>query len=283
MEPINSLKSSTNDTAFYRIRKNSDITEDERMQLLANELNLAAKEIDNKKTQIRLKANFYHVINTLSSLLILICAAVSLGLEVASDCRSIPVIVLSSIIFVIEGTHKLFRWGPLGTLYKTANIQLNRISRQAREYMYFIDRYTPEQLVSLIMILRTHFDDIDLELFNLSMTGTSHFGSGYDVEPNKQLSEKIATPNNHTNSEMFSSPSLPKQVPSSPSVHIHFNKAVKSAPVLSQPSDKVIQSPNSIAISPSNGVIQSPNSVRVVIDSDSEEQLPVVINKDKND
>ena len=266
MEPVDSLQDSLRNSTttgggegvnglFLRGIRNTRITDDERMQLIVNELNLVGKEIENKKTQVHLKANFYHVINTLSSLIILICAAISLGIEAASDCRSIPVIALASVIFVVEGTHKLCRWGPLGTLYKTANIQLNRIFRQCREYMYFFERYTPEQLFSLVMTLRSQCDDVDSELFNLSMAGAGRYAANFDVEPNTSLSA--------TSPEINHS-SAATRTANSP-IHIHIN------------SPSATQLPNSpIRVNDEPLIVsRSPNSVRVIIDNDSDE-LPSV-------
>ena len=284
MEPIDSLRNSTapgitgggNDATngFYLRGIINRATDDERMQLIINELNLVGQEIDNKKTQVRLKANFYHVINTLSSLLILICAAVSLGIEAAADCRSIPVIVLASIIFVVEGTHKLCRWGPLGTLYKTANIQLNRISRQCREYMYFFERYTPEQLFSLVMTLRSHCDDVDSELFNLSMAGTGRYGTNFEVDPSATAQQQDTTRSTASmqNRTTTSSPEIHNSggimgTPNS-QIHIHINSPSKNE-TIHRPTDTKKDEPLVVH--------RSPNSVRVIIDSDSEEIVPTMV------
>ena len=84
---------------------------------------------------------------------------------------------------MVENTHKLFRWGPQGILYKNGTMQLRRISRQIREYMYFFHQYTAEQLLGLVSSLRAQYDDLDFGLYKLSTVEPPSYNSGgLDIE-----------------------------------------------------------------------------------------------------
>ena len=192
------LTRSLENIPLYRARYSSKITDEQQTELILNELNMVGKEIDNKQIETQCKANFYRIVNTVFSLLIILCSAVIIGLEAASDCLNIPVIVLSSIIFAVESTHKIFQWGPQGVLYKHGTIQLKRISRQVREYMYFFHRYTPEQLLALVSMLRSQYDDIDVGLYKLSMPEAARYNTGLDIEQG-----------NNNNNNMNGTPVLP--------------------------------------------------------------------------
>lgn len=158
------------------------LSEEKRTRLILNELNIVGKEIENKQIEAQCKANVYRIINTVSSLLIIISAAVIAGMEATSNCLNIPVLVFSGIIFFTEGTHKLCQWGPQGVLYMHGSIQLKKLQRQAKEYMFFFRRYTTEQLLTLINILRDQCDDVDMGLYKLSVSGQVHYNSGFDID-----------------------------------------------------------------------------------------------------
>ncbi len=160
--PRSFLTQSLEDIPLFRARYSSRISDEQRLELILNEFSLVRKEVETKSIEAQCKANWFRIVNTLSSLVILLAAAVIIGLQAASDCISIPVIVLSSIIFTMEGTHKLFRWGPQGVLYKSGAIQLKRILRQVRDYMYMFHRYSHDQLLTLISHLRAQYDNIDM-------------------------------------------------------------------------------------------------------------------------
>ena len=180
-EEIN-LKKSLENVSLYRARYSSQITKEQKMDLMLNELQLFKKEVELKTVQTHCKANSFRILNTLFSLAILSFSAVIIGLQAASDCVNIAVIVLSSGIFLIEGAHKLFRWGPQGIMYKNASIKLKRLTRQSRDYMYIFHRYTTDQLMSIISRLRTEYDDIDISLYRTSITGAAKYNTGLDIE-----------------------------------------------------------------------------------------------------
>lgn len=173
------------------------ITEEKRTKMILNELNILGKEIENKQVEAQYKANLYRIINTVSSLLIIVSAAVIAGLEAASDCLNIPVLVFSGIIFFTEGTHKLCQWGPQGVLYMNGSIHLKKLQRHVKEYMLFFRRYTAEQLLTLINILREQCDDVDMGLYKLSINGQAHYNTGLDIdrhESTPRLSPFSSTP-----------------------------------------------------------------------------------------
>ncbi len=212
------LTQSLEEIPLYRARNNSKISEDQRMELVLNELSLVRKEVENKMTEIQYKANTFRMINSLSSLVILSLAAAIGGLEAASECLNIAVIVMISIIFVTEGIHKLFRWGPQGVIYKQGTIQLKRIVRQIRDYMYMFHQHTPEQLLSIIGQLRNQYDEIDVGLYKLSMNGQAKFNTGLDIEQGNP-----SFLSNLNSSTPILSPTASNNIRDSPQVHIHIN------------------------------------------------------------
>lgn len=233
-------------------------SDSERIKLLANDLYLVKAEVELKSDQAMCRANWYRIINTLSSLVILISSAVIIGLQAASDCVNIPVIVLSSIIFVMEGTHKLFRWGPRGVFYKHLSIQLKRLQRQITNNIYMLHKYTVDQLIILVTQLRSQYDDIDYSMYQTSMPSAAKYNTGFEVEENHNFA-----PDNIYNSGNIT-PVLPRGSISAPStgppqprrkdteshVHIHIaeSPSVKGN-VLHTPSRKI-----SLANSPGGGV-----------------------------
>jgi len=224
------LKQTMENMSLFRARYNSEITDEQRIGLILNELSLVKEEVENKQIETQCKANSYRILNTISSLIIILCSAVIVGLQAASDCINIPVIVLSSIIFVTESTHKLFRWGPQGVLYKHGSIQLKRISRQVREYTYFCHRYSAEQLLALISMLRAQYDDVDVGLYKLSMNGMARYNTGFDIENQ-----------NGGNNSSFLNPNQNQSTPVLPSASgmMSFNQTNTSTPNLNNDSQHV--------------------------------------------
>lgn len=225
------LRQSLEDIPLFRARYSSRISDEQRMELILNELSLVRKEVENKAVETQCKANWFRIVNTLSSLVILLSSAIIIGLQAASDCINIPVIVFSSIIFVMEGTHKLFRWGPQGVLYKHGTIQLKRILRQTRDYMYMFHRYSVEQLLALISQLRAQYDDIDVGLYKTSMAGAAKYNTGFDVEQGGggNFVPAALNLNNHPtpvlpgSTQNPSTPVLLGGEQPSPHVHIHID------------------------------------------------------------
>lgn len=224
------LTQSLEDIPLFRARYSSRISDEQRMELILNELSLVRKEVENKSIETQCKANWFRIINTLSSLVILLSSAVIIGIQAASDCVNIPVIVFSSFIFAMEGTHKMFRWGPQGVLYKHGTIQLKRIMRQTRDYMYMFHRYSVEQMLALISQLRSQYDDIDVGLYKTSMAGVAKFNTGFDVEQ-QGGSDNFSAMSPSLDLNNRPTPVLPgisnnmstQGGDSSPHVHIHIN------------------------------------------------------------
>lgn len=263
------LTQSLENVPFFRARYSSKITDEQRMELILNELSLVGKEVENKKIETQCKANSYRILNMISSLIIILCSAVIVGIQAASDCINIPVIVLSSIIFATESTHKLFGWGPQGVLYKHGSIQLNRISRQVREYMYFFHRYSAEQLLALITMLRTQYDDVDVGLYKLSINGAARYNTGFDIEQPNTGNDGSGLLNPVRNTPLLpsatgmasfnhSTVSAPVLRNDSPHVHIHIGdttplpKGDNSTPVLTIPSTPPTDINTSGMVSPLN-------------------------------
>lgn len=224
------LTQSLEDISRFRAKYSSRITEEQRMELTLNELGLVKKEVELKSISTQYKATVYHILNTLFSLIILIGSGVIVGLESVSECMNIPVIVISSIIFILEGLHKMFRWGPQGVKFKTATIQLRRIQRQARDYMYTFHKYNADQILGFVSQLRARYDDIDIGLYTTSMSGAARYnGGGLDIE---QGGGNIG---NNIPRNSMGAVNLTQQSPAPDShVHIHIdtNENSASTPVL---------------------------------------------------
>jgi len=231
------LTSSLENIPFYRAHYDDQITEEQRKQLILNELNLVKKEVETKSYETQFKANWFGFLNTGTSLIILISAAVIVGLQSGSNCIEIPVIVLSSIIFVLEGVHKLFRLGPQGMVYKYTTVQLKKIEGQVRDYMYSFHRYNSDQLLALIGQLRAQYDDLDLGLYKTSVTGRIRYNANLDIEEGgggnfqlPQTSNSNLNPNLNPNTP-YSSQILNNSTPqnrSSPHVHIHIDQSPRN-------------------------------------------------------
>jgi len=204
--------------------------------MILKELSIVGKEIENKQIEARSKANNLRIVNSLSSLLIIIGAAIITAMEAVSDCINIPVIVFSSLIFFIESTHKLFQWGPQGVLYMHGYIRLSGLYRQKKDYEFFYDKYTPEQLLTLVSMLRAQCDDVDMGIYKLSISGNVQ--TGFDVQhnnspfPNSQLSEPGSPLSQRKPNEANSS-----------HVHIHLDSPSVSSKNLTEPKRKKSETP----------------------------------------
>lgn len=216
------LTSSLENLPFFRARYDEQITEEQRKQLILNEFNLIQKEIEIKTYETRFKSNWFRIINTVLSLVILLSAAIIFGIQIASDCYNIGILVCSSIIFFTEGLQKMFRLGPQGVLYKSGTIQLRRIMRQVREYMYMFHRYSSEQLLAVISQLRAQYDDIDLGLYKTSMPSNTKYNTGLDIEQGGGDPTIVPVGQNSFNNN--STPVLNTEK-SSPHVHIHIDQS----------------------------------------------------------
>jgi hypothetical protein len=212
---------------YLRAKYSMGFNEEQKRELALNELALVGQEVDSKITEAQCKANSYKLIGTIISVIILLCSAVIIGLEAVSTCVNIPVIVLSGIIFVGQGADKLFKWGPQGVLYKSATIQLKRISRDVRECLYEIHKYTVEQLLSVINHLRMRYDDIDMGLYKMSMNGTAKYNSGgFEVEdgPGLPMTIPVNTATNNSNPALNPNTAHnPEPGSGNPSPHVHIH------------------------------------------------------------
>ena len=220
------LAESLENIPLYRARYNSKITEEQRIELILNELNLVEKEVENKQTETEWKSKLFRFLNILSTLAIISCSAIIFGLELADDCTNIGIIVMSALILITEGIQKAFRLGPLGLLYKHGNLQLKRISRQVREYMYFFNQYTPEQLLSLVSTLRAQYDDVDIGIYELSLNNTARYNNGLDIESGAPLNleSRFAQNSFPSNRSQNNIPGIsPNVSQNSPQVHIHID------------------------------------------------------------
>ena len=167
------LTTSMQEIPLFRAKYISRITEEQRMELALNELSLVGEQVETKTIETQCKSRTYGIINTLTSLVILLGTVIIGVIEALSATPNFWIIVISAIVFFVEGTHKLFKWGPQGVLYKSGNIQLRRISRQIRDCMYYFHRYSVDQLLTIISQLRSQYDDIDENLYKMSMGGVN--------------------------------------------------------------------------------------------------------------
>ena len=212
----------------YKTRCDPKISELQRREFIYGEFELVGSAIGTKAIETGNKAGIFRFINVLSSLSIIAFSAIIFGLEAASDCINIPVIVLSSLIFLIEGAHKLLGWGPQGITYKQNTIRLKRVNRQVRNVMLQFHTFSTEWLLAMIGQFWTEYDDIEVGLYKLTTPGAAKFNTGLDFEngvapeqTQQQLPSmnqvspypNMSNHNNNTNKEH-----------SSPHFHIHIDK-----------------------------------------------------------
>jgi len=236
---------------MVRAMVDEDLTEQERKEIILRELNSVKKSIDGLVITTDCRARWYRNINTLFNLIIISCSAVIIGIEAASDCLNIPVIVLSSIIFIVKSCHTLFRWGPLGVLYKYGNTLLRRISRQARTYIYQSRNYTTDQLLALMDQIQEQYDDVEVSLYSSSVSEPVNYDTGLRLNDNNK-------PNNPTNNNSASTsmPSMFKlgqnlkddsdKPDSSPHLHIHIDNSPrpnKNKTVIPDDRDDILLTP----------------------------------------
>lgn len=231
------LTQSMEDIPIYRARYTNKIDDRQRTELILNELSLVKKKVDQKRFETDCKARWYQGVNNIFSFAIIACSATIIGLQAASDCINIPVIVLSSVIFLVESLHKLFRWGPQGVLMKYGSIQLRRIGRQCRGYMYQFHKYTIEQLLTLIDQLYEQYDDIDATLYSSSVSGPARFNTGLDIEEGGGASN-IPSALKHRRHHHDDAEDSDKRE-SSPHVHIHLDQASPYIPAPPEPEKRI--------------------------------------------
>jgi hypothetical protein len=217
------LRRSQDDLSLFRTRYDTRMSDENRMELILNELSLFRKEVETKSIETQCRANWYRIINGGISLGILLFSAIIIGIQAASECINYYNIALASLIFAMEGTHKIFRWGPQGVFYKYNTILLKKILWQARDYMYMFNNYTPEQLLAVISQLRTQFDDIDVGLYRTSMAGVARFNTGFDVDTGGNILPQTTSMGNTPIGQ-----NTPDNKNSNSHVHIHINNSPAS-------------------------------------------------------
>jgi len=204
-----------NISEIYKAR-NVNIPETRRKELVFTEIELLDKDIDIKSSTTRIKSNVYGKINSLTIVLILVCSGIIAVYQGLSDCKNIPVISLSCVIFVSQGISKVFELGEKGYFYKRGTIRLRRLKRQARDMMYLFHTFTVEQVLSFVSQLRSEFDEIDLELYDVSLPKNVSYNDGFVV--NDEQSSINRLPSNHTPRE---GPNTPLQ--DNQHLHIHID------------------------------------------------------------
>lgn len=211
------------DETIYRVRADPNISDTHRMKLVFTEFELLDKDLDIKLGETKCKSNWYNVINTGIMLTILLCSAVIVGLQTASECLNIPVITLAAIIFVAQGADKLFSLGNQGMFYKQGTIKLRKIKRDVREIIYRFHKFVLDEALFLIGKLRDEFDEIDLGLYKISVSGQARYnGSDFNVIPNIQHEATLPGLMNVTPG---GTPPIgtPQNTPPPSHVHIHID------------------------------------------------------------
>ena len=213
---------------IYKTRCDPEISEIQRREYIYGEFELVGSAIETKAIETGNKAAIFRFFNVLSSLGIITLSAVMIGLEAASDCMNIPVIVLSSLIFLTETSHKLFGWGTQGITYKQNTIRLKRVNRQIRNVMLQFHTFSTEWLLAIIGQFWTEYDDIEVGLYKLTTPDAAKYNTGLSFEsgvPQEQTQQQQLPssnrlspfPNisnhNHTNTKDHS-----------PHIHIHIDK-----------------------------------------------------------
>jgi hypothetical protein len=204
---------------MVRALLDEELTEQERKEVILKELNSVKKSVDGLVITTDCRARWYRNINTLFNLIIISFSAVIVGIEAASECINIPVIVLSSLIFLVKSCHTLFRWGQLGVLYKYGNTLLRRISRQARTYIYQSRNYTTDQLLALMDQIQEQYDDVEVSLYSSSVSEPVNYDTGLRLNENPNNSIPPSVFNHGQNIKDSDKPD------SSPHLHIHIDNS----------------------------------------------------------
>lgn len=178
-DPNDGLNQSLHTIPLYRARNYAKISDEERVNLSLGELELVQMEVKNKINETQCKAQTYKYINLIASSIVVVLSGAITAIEATSGDINIPIIVLGSIIFVTEGMHKLFGWGPRGVMYKEGNSQLRKMSRTIRNHLYFLHQYSMDKILLVVNDMRQQYDDIESFLYKMS--------SGENVTYNKNL------------------------------------------------------------------------------------------------
>ena len=224
---------------IFRRRADPDISDKERLRLIFTEFELLDKDIDIKSEETKCKSNWYNIINSLIMLSILTFQAVIIGLESASDCVNIPVITLAALTFVAKGSDELFSLGNQGMFYKQGTIVLRRLKRDVREVIYKFHKLILDEALFVIGKLRDEFDEIDLGLYKISVSGhTRYNGSSFSIQPNPAHESSIPVGLRYTPPQMGTPTPPPPSVPRAgvpppppgtpPHVHIHIDSSNSS-------------------------------------------------------
>lgn len=227
--------------------RNVNIPETRRKELVFTEIELLDKDIDLKSSTTRIKSNVYGKVNVLTIILILVCSGIIAVYQGLSDCKNIPVISLSCVIFVAQGVSKVFELGEKGYFYKQGTIRLRRLKRQARDMMYLFHTFTVEQVLSFVSQLRSEFDEIDLELYNVSLPkNVSYNTGGFAVNNEQPTLDRL--PSNNTPREGSRTPLPDKQ-------HLHIHIDNSTPPTTPRPVSKNNSAPASLKLNETTDIV----------------------------
>ncbi len=228
---------------IFLARTGPNISDQQRLKLVFNEFDLLSKDVEIKSIETRCKSNAYNLGNNAIMLLILVSSAVIAGLSAASDCVNIPAIVLAAIIFVAQGADKLFSLGTQGTFYKQGTVNLRRIKRDVRNIIYTFHKYDLDEALFMISKLRDDFDQIDLGLYKISVSGQAQFtgGNDFNVIQNVQRS-------NPTLSNLTPVRNTPHNTPPHTPSHVHIHIDHDNTPPISRKSLPSSEKPSSESV-----------------------------------
>ena len=209
---------------IYKTRCDPKISELQRREYIYGEFELVGSSIETKAIETGNKAGIFRFVNVLSSLGSIALSVIILGLEAASECINIPVIVLSSLIFLTESAHKLLGWGPQGIIYKQNTIRLKRVNRQIRNVMLQFHTFSTEWLLAMIGQFWTEYDDIEVGLYKLTTPDAAKYNTGLSFEGGvpEQTQQQLPSMNQVSPFPTVSNHNDGKH--SSPHFHIHIDK-----------------------------------------------------------
>lgn len=291
---------------IYKTRCKDNISEEHRREYVYRELELAAKQCDTKIITTDSKALIFRFLNVASSMSIIVCSAIIVGLEAASECINIPVIVLSSIIFAVEGTHKLLSWGPRGIKYKDTSVRLKRTKRQIRNLMLFFHTFTTDVLLTMVTQFWDYIEELDMDLFVGTTSAPTTYSTGLDIESaalnrsytqnpsslnntqnnthnnthNNTQNNNNNTQNNNNNTEPNTNSGQPTH---SPHIYVHIDGINTSKDVTMEAEGNLkLSEQNNTNENNTNNTNEDNKTQLPQIDIDEDESPPVQLHNDEN-
>ena len=246
-----------------------NFTDEERRRMIFKELQDVQEEAKKKSVKTSFKAKLLWWINIVLNLVVLTCAAVTAtigGINISSSnsLSNLPILILSGIVFIISGSERPLKLGHRGFYYQQASYRLKRIISQARDLTFKFSNFTNEEILVSINAMRLEMDDIDVEIYKLSMPdskfGNDVSGSMHE-SPNLSTADRRSDSQSHIHIHIDSSESSPTQSPKGSRLSPQLSALSKGLSDYSKSikSKSLEASRTSIEISPTIRSISEPN------------------------